>query len=93
MPPHSLTFPHTDDFVLAHARVPLCLATAGALPPAGEGLGACDLLVQGGRIAAMAAPGTLGATAPVVDCDQGIVLPRLVDLHTHLDKGHIWSRR
>ena len=93
MPPHSLTFPHTDDFVLAHARVPLCLTTAGALPLAGEGLAVCDLLVQGGRIAAMAAPGTLGSPAPVVDCDQGIVLPRLVDLHTHLDKGHIWSRR
>ena len=93
MPPHRLNFPKTDDFVLAHARVPLCLTGADTLPPAGEGLGACDLFVQGGRIAAITAPGTLGTPAPVVDCDQGIVLPRLVDLHTHLDKGHIWSRR
>jgi len=93
MPPLSQTFPQTGDFVLAHARVPLCLTTAGVLPPAGEGLAACDLLVRGGRVAAIEAPGRLWADAPVVDCDQGIVLPRLVDLHTHLDKGHIWTRR
>jgi cytosine/creatinine deaminase len=28
-----------------------------------------------------------------VDMDGGIVLPAFVDLHTHLDKGHIWPRR
>jgi len=27
-----------------------------------------------------------------VDLDHGIVLPRLVDVHTHIDKGHIWPR-
>ena len=26
------------------------------------------------------------------DLDNGIVLPRLVDVHTHIDKGHIWAR-
>ena len=93
MPAHSWIFPQTDDFVLANARAPLCLATAQALPPAGEGLAACDLLIRGGRVAAIQPPGTLGAALPVVDCDQGLVLPRLVDLHTHLDKGHIWPRR
>ncbi len=93
MASHMLSFPQTDEFVLSHARVPLCLTTASPLPAAGEGLGACDLFIRGGRIADIAAPGTLGVAAPVVDCDQGIVLPRLVDLHTHLDKGHIWPRR
>src|SRR5690606_41779790 len=36
-----------------------------------------------------------GETAPAptrVGLDGGIVLPRLVDVHTHLDKGHIWPR-
>jgi cytosine deaminase len=93
MPSHSWTFPQTDDFVLANARVPSCLVNGGPLPPAGEGLGACDLLIRGGRLAAIEAPGRIGATAPRMDCDRGIVLPRLVDLHTHLDKGHIWPRR
>ncbi len=93
MRPHSLTFPQSDDFILANARVPLCLTSTRGLPPAGEGLSACDLLVRGGRIVAVAAPRATGANAAVIDCDQGIVLPRLVDLHTHLDKGHIWPRR
>ena len=26
------------------------------------------------------------------DLESGIVLPRLVDVHTHIDKGHIWAR-
>jgi cytosine deaminase len=29
---------------------------------------------------------------PRFDLDHGIVLPRLVDVHTHIDKGHIWQR-
>src|SRR5206468_10193791 len=29
---------------------------------------------------------------PAVDVRDGIVLPRFVDVHTHLDKGHIWPR-
>ena len=93
MPPQSWTIPQSNDLILANARVPLCLTTAAALPPAGEGLAACDLLIRSGRVAAIEAPGRLGAAAPIADCDQGLVLPRLVDLHTHLDKGHIWSRR
>jgi cytosine/creatinine deaminase len=28
----------------------------------------------------------------VIDLDNGIVLPRFVECHTHLDKGHIWPR-
>jgi predicted amidohydrolase YtcJ len=30
---------------------------------------------------------------PTIDLRGGIVLPRFVDVHTHLDKGHIWPRR
>ena len=28
-----------------------------------------------------------------VDLDGGLVCPAFVDIHTHLDKGHIWPRR
>jgi cytosine deaminase len=31
--------------------------------------------------------------APEIDLDGGLVLPGFVDMHTHLDKGHIWPRR
>ncbi|MEL6737286.1 MAG: amidohydrolase family protein, partial [Pseudomonadota bacterium] len=29
---------------------------------------------------------------PAIDAKGGIVLPTFVDMHTHLDKGHIWGR-
>jgi cytosine deaminase len=29
---------------------------------------------------------------PVIDLENNIVLPCLIDVHTHLDKGHIWQR-
>ncbi len=44
-----------------------------------------DVLVDGGRIAAMGSVGTLGSpTATVIDSDGMVLLPGLVDLHTHL---------
>ncbi len=29
---------------------------------------------------------------PVIDLQNNILLPCLIDVHTHLDKGHIWQR-
>ena len=29
---------------------------------------------------------------PIIDAKQGIIIPCFVDLHTHLDKGHMWER-
>jgi cytosine deaminase len=53
-----------------------------------------DLRLAGGRIAAIAPGGELSAMPgeTVIDADDGLVLPALVDLHTHLDKGHIAPR-
>jgi cytosine deaminase len=93
VPLYSWSFPDAEDFVLANARVPLCLMSDLDLPRAGEGLVDCDILIRKGRVAGLAAPGQLCADVPRVDCDKGIVLPRLLDLHTHLDKGQIWGRK
>lgn len=93
MPLHTWIFPNAGDFVLANARAPACLTNAGNLPRGPDGLLEADILISAGRIAALAAPGMLGSASPVVDCAQGIVLPRLADLHTHLDKGQIWPRQ
>jgi cytosine deaminase len=50
-----------------------------------------DLLIEDGRIAGVerhgAVPAELGP-----DLDGSMVLPGLLDVHTHLDKGHIWPR-
>jgi cytosine deaminase len=53
-------------------------------------LASCDILVAEGRIAAWGP--RLEAAGPELDLGDGIVLPGFADLHTHIDKGQIWSR-
>ncbi len=52
-----------------------------------------DLLIDEGRIAALAPAGVqdFGET-PRLAMSGRMVLPAFVDAHTHLDKGHIWNR-
>lgn len=86
-------FPPAGPVHLANATVPSAL-TAGMLNHLGKGLGRADIVIDQGEIASISPPGIAapeGATR--VDLDGGLVLPGLVDLHTHLDKGHIWPRR
>lgn len=52
-----------------------------------------DLEIADGLIASIATAGTLSSYSyPSVDLNGGLVFPCFVDLHTHLDKGHIWDR-
>jgi cytosine/creatinine deaminase len=78
---------------IANARVPLCLLD-GDFTDAGEQLTLLDLDIEEGRIAAIHAAGSapLPDDAAVIDQRGGQVWPGLIDLHTHLDKGHIWPR-
>jgi cytosine deaminase len=55
----------------------------------GGGIERVDIIVAEGKIAGFSAP----TPGPGRDLDGGLVLPALVDIHTHLDKGHIWPRR
>jgi cytosine deaminase len=76
---------------LADARAQACLID-GAVPgtPDFEGLVRLDIEIRDGRIARLASLGT--APAGAVDLKGGLVWPGFVDIHTHLDKGHIWPR-
>jgi cytosine deaminase len=76
-------------------RVPLCLVEAAGLAGDAEGWARLDLTVDGGRLASITPCGlaTPDAGLPALDLDGGIAFPRFVDVHTHLDKGHIWPRR
>jgi cytosine deaminase len=79
---------------LTNARVPVCLvADAAGLQPDADGLAPCDIVIANGRIEGLASlgPAESGDLARF-DLDNGIVLPRLVDVHTHIDKGQIWRR-
>ena len=44
-----------------------------------------DIAISGGLVAE-------GPSGEAVDMARAMVLPAFVDMHTHLDKGHIWPR-
>jgi cytosine deaminase len=83
--------PERPHYWLADGRAQVCLID-GELPaiPDFEGLVRLDIEIRDGRIARLAPRGT--APAGAVNLKGGLVWPGLIDVHTHLDKGHIWPR-
>jgi cytosine deaminase len=84
--------PDADRYVLANATLPSVTVDGFDGRDVGEGLMRADIVVADGRIEALRPAGSV-AELPVFDLDQGQVWPCFVDMHTHLDKGHIWARR
>lgn len=83
-----ITIPADGHYAITNASVPVSVlgdATSGDLAKV-------DITIADGKIASIGAPGS--ATLPQqIDLRGDIVLPAFVDLHTHLDKGHIWPRK
>src|ERR1051325_10194441 len=94
MPANFLTIPQSlTRFRLANARVPVCLVADSAwLQADADGLAPADLVIEKGRIGAIDPSAATNDGLPRFNLDDGIVLPRLVDVHTHIDKGQIWHR-
>jgi len=88
------TLPDTHAYRLTGARAPASLIALPGLDADRDGFASVDIAITGGRIASVTPAGTasLDDGLPGVGLDGGIVLPRLVDIHTHIDKGHIWPR-
>ena len=84
--------PDAKRFVLANAAVPAVLVEAPTLTVDGDGLCTADLVISDGRIERIDSPG-LRLELPSLDLTGGMVWPTFADMHTHLDKGHIWPRR
>ena len=81
-----------DAYWLTHARLPGALATVEGNPsPDREGLVTASLRIESGRIARIISGGAPAGEA-TVSAEGGLVLPRFVECHTHLDKGHIFPR-
>lgn len=86
--------PNASAYRLTNARSPLCLIDGAGLAADLDGLTLVDLGIEDGRIVSILPAGTeTPDSGPAFNLDGGIVLPRLVDAHVHLDKGHIWPRR
>lgn len=75
---------------LKNAHIPSCVIEGeGFLPQTKENLSLCDIQIQEGKITQLipSSSDTIG-----IDLQKSILLPCFVDIHTHLDKGHIWER-
>jgi cytosine deaminase len=83
--------PDRPHYWLADGRAQACLVDGNSLGPVDfEGLAQLDIEIRDGRIARLVPRGS--APAGSVDLRGGLVWPGFVDVHTHLDKGHIWPR-
>lgn len=80
--------PAKTAFRLRNANVPGCLLEPASIAD----LVPVDIAVADGHIAAVQAVGELAPAHDSIDLDRSMVWPGLVDVHTHLDKGHIWPR-
>lgn len=76
---------------LLRATVPVALCPDLGFAADDTNHAAADIVLASGRIASIA-PAAAGAGGPGADLDEGLVFPAFADVHTHLDKGHIWRR-
>jgi len=84
----------SGDVRLFNATAPACLLPEKVAGTAAGELVRVDVEIAGGRIAGIApAAGHAPEGENAFDLDGGMILPTLVDMHTHLDKGHIWPRK
>jgi len=96
--------PAGDTFRLSHASVPVALletsvGSRSGTPPGvswpsaatTDGLATVDLDIAGGLIKRIVPSGS-EIVSGAVDLDHSQVWPAFVDVHTHLDKGHILPR-
>ena len=94
MLPHfsDIVWPDAASYWIGNACVPLCLlAGPHAFAPIDreDGAALLDILIEDGRIARLAPAGAAAADQrPRVDLRGRQVWPTLVDVHTHLDRGH-----
>ncbi|TBX78206.1 cytosine deaminase [Rhizobium laguerreae] len=84
--------PNAARFVLSNATVP-AVSLEHVDVPVTEGLATVDIVISDGMIAAIRPAGAAPADYARTDLKDGMVWPCFADIHTHLDKGHIWPRQ
>ena len=79
---------------LRNVHVPSCLSDLNNVRQTREGLCLIDLKINQGKIERVVAANRsqIDREIPNIDLAKKIVLPCPIDVHTHLDKGHIWER-
>ena len=90
-----VTIPDAPRLLFADAAVPRCLVDdALALDGDRDGLARVDIAIDAGRVTRVDRAGAQprDESHAIVALGGCQVWPCFVDMHTHLDKGHIWPR-
>ncbi len=88
-----MMIPKADRYCLKNAHIPNCLLEdTKKFSKTKEGLSLTDLEIVDGKITKILPAGKIDTDLETVDLNKKIVFPCFVDMHTHLDKGHIWER-
>ncbi|MTI45085.1 cytosine deaminase [Roseibium hamelinense] len=82
-----------ESYVLKNAHVPTCLLVEQLSVNREDCLAHVDLFVTDGKLERILPAGVSGGFENYIDLDGGMVIPAPIDMHTHLDKGHIWHRQ
>jgi cytosine deaminase len=100
--PACFSLPDSSHYWLANGRIPMAcldLSLRQDLPPGlitppqdADLVSAHVEICQGNIMAVQSGRQPLETDLPLVDLRQGCIWPCFVDVHTHLDKAHIWSR-
>ena len=98
-----LQIPSVPHYWLRNGRVPVTLLAdqtrrwslvEAFQQPGYQDLAAVDIEIEDDKIISLQLTGTSDvADIPTIDLRSGLVWPCFVDMHTHLDKGHIWPRQ
>ncbi len=90
----SLTLPDDGPIVLNNSHIPACVLrdVPGLESAHREGLVRIDLMIHDGLISGVAMHDPEGLDDGI-DLDGRMIWPAPIDIHTHLDKGHIWPRQ
>ncbi|NER31102.1 MAG: cytosine deaminase [Symploca sp. SIO1C4] len=90
----SLTIPALPNYWIRNAQIPVSLIENSQFPnQTRERLRLVDVEIANGMIAQIVPSGCSNTEhTPSIDVGRGQVWPCFVDMHTHLDKGHIWER-
>ncbi|TGT90090.1 MULTISPECIES: cytosine deaminase [unclassified Mesorhizobium] len=85
--------PASGPYHLTNVRLHASLTPGFASVFDRDGFALADITVADGKISSIAAHAASKVPAGAIDLGGRIVLPCFVDCHTHIDKGHIWSRK
>lgn len=90
----TIAIPEARRYWIRQARVPVCLLPDGPKTDLDrDGATRVDLLIDNEKIATIEPTGAAAsADLPAIDLESRHVWPTLIDMHAHLDKGHIVTR-